>query len=551
MNEVRTLLNAEGASVLLYDPPSNNLIFVAAAGPNSERLVGMRMPATVGIAGWVLQHGQPAQINYTHADPRFYDRIDTLTSLTTRSLLAMPLAVEKTMRQGVIEVINKIGGVFDDHDLELLESMARSASIAIENARLYRAEQQQSKFSETLHEIGATLVTALDVDTVLDRLLEQVRRVIAYDAANIMLIAGPQAQVARWRGYERFGTEDTISAVQLLITSTPTLRQMLETGEPIFISDTNTDANWIRTPESEWLQSYASVPIRVRGEIIGFLNLGSATSGFFGQLHAQQLSAFADQAAIALENARLYQIEREQFDRLQQSQAQLIRAEKMGALGRLAATLAHEINNPLQAIQSHLELVMDFPLDSKERLELLKTARQEIDRLSSITGNVLNFARPALAPRRMVHVNDLVQQTLALAGKQLQHSRIRVTTDLPAMLSVFVAPEQMVQVFLNLTINAIEALPHGGQIHIAAYAESDHVIIKFINDGPAIGPDDLPHIFEPFYTTKPEGTGLGLSVSHSLVQQHGGSLTAANLTAEHGVIFTVRLPSAQLSEHDR
>jgi PAS domain S-box-containing protein len=542
LDEVRTVLNAEGASVLLYDLPSNSLIFAAAAGPDSDQLVGTPLPATAGIAGWVLQHEQPARIDNAHVDPRFYDRIDTLTGLTTRSLLAMPLTVEKTLHQGVIEVINKIGGVFDDHDLELLESMARSAALAIENARLYQAEQQQREFSETLREIGATLVTSLDVDTVLDRLLEQVQRVIPYDAANIMLIAGDQAQVARWRGYERLGTEDAISAIHLFTTSTPTLRQMLETGAPLFISDTKTDTNWIRTPESEWLQSYASVPIRVRDEIIGFLNLGSILSGFFGPVHTQQLQAFADQVAIALENARLYQTEREQFDRLQQSQAQLVQAEKMGALGRLAAALAHEINNPLQAIQSHLELVMDFPSEASERLAYLQIVRQEINRLSQLTRNVLNFARSTPGLRRSVPLEDLIRQTLTLAGKQLQHSHIQVTMELQPTPPVFVAAEQMTQVFLNLVLNAVEAIQQNGQIHITSHVERDQIVISFSNDGPAIRLEDFQHIFEPFYTTKPNGTGLGLSISHRLVQQHGGSLIVENVTDTRGVVFKISLP---------
>ena len=229
---------------------------------------------------------------------------------------------------------------------------------------------------------------------------------------------------------------------------------------------------------------------------------------------------------------------------------QAIQADRLAALGRLAAALAHEINNPLQAVQSHLELVLDFPLPEEERLEYLKVVRQQIGRLNDITRNVLNFAKPSPAPRSLISIDDLVDQMLQLTGKQLEHSHIRVTKELNAACYMLAAPEQMVQVFLNLTINAIEAIQNDGHLHISSRCTGDQAIITFANDGPAIAPQDLPHIFEPFYTTKPEGTGLGLSVSHSLVRQHGGQLKVENITPECGVVFTITLPLIPVMERE-
>ena len=180
------------------------------------------------------------------------------------------------------------------------------------------------------------------------------------------------------------------------------------------------------------------------------------------------------------------EIRKEQFRRLQASQAYLIQVEKMAALGRLAATLAHEINNPLQAMQSHLELAMDFPLPQEERVHYLGVVRQEIGRLSEITQRVLNFARPAIAQPRPVSIAELVSQTLALTSKQLQRSHVQVTTDIPESLQVLAVPDQLVQVFLNLVINAIEAVHDHGHIQINAHAEGPHGVVSFANDGPII-----------------------------------------------------------------
>ncbi len=229
---------------------------------------------------------------------------------------------------------------------------------------------------------------------------------------------------------------------------------------------------------------------------------------------------------------------------LKKAAEQTIRAERLAALGQMSAALAHEINNPLQAIRSILDLVLDFPLGVEERENNLNIIRQEIERLSDVTERVVNFARPARVPHRAASVADILRHTLTLAGKHLQHSHIQVETDLPELKPVLVAPEQVAQVFLNLILNAVEELHEGGNLRIALRSAGKNAEVSFANDGPAISPDVMPHIFEPFFTTKQEGSGLGLSISASLVQLHGGTITAENLELGRGVMFTVRLPFA-------
>lgn len=227
---------------------------------------------------------------------------------------------------------------------------------------------------------------------------------------------------------------------------------------------------------------------------------------------------------------------------LRRAEEQRIRRERLAALGQMAAALAHEINNPLQAIRSTLDLILDFPLPERERTENLEIIRQEIERLGQITERILRFARPAPAVRRMVSICDLIQQTIKLAEKHLQHQRIHITCHVPEIPPLLVAPEQMIQVFLNLILNAIEATGEGGQLDITARLEDEHVSIAFSNDGPTLPPDEITHIFEPFFTTKADGTGLGLYVAQTIVQQHNGQIFAENIGTERGVRFTIRLP---------
>jgi len=240
--------------------------------------------------------------------PAVYDdfRREPHAQARIRSWLGVPMLVGDRFI-GMIALDKREPGFYTPQHARLAQAFASQAAIAIENARLFRREREQRELAEALAEAGAALIRTLDFDQVLDRILEQVGRVIPNDAANIMLIQGDRVRIARWRGYDRFGAEEFVSTVNWPISEVPNLQRMKESGEPMVIPDTATYPGWVHVPVQEWLRSYAAAPIIVRGEVIGFLNVDSATPGFFSQAHLGPLQAFAAQAAIAIENARLYE----------------------------------------------------------------------------------------------------------------------------------------------------------------------------------------------------------------------------------------------------
>jgi PAS domain S-box-containing protein len=196
----------------------------------------------------------------------------------------------------------------------------------MERERLLVSEREQRRLAEALCRAAAAVNSTLDLDRVLDRILEQVNAVIPSDTVNIMLIEGGQARIVRWRGSERFGVEDHVESVIFRLADTPTLHHMQETGEAMVVPDTTAWPGWVPTPKMDWLRSYAAAPIRVRDQVIGFLNVGSATPGFFHQAHTDCLHAFANQASLAVGNAQLYeqaQARRRYLETLQQISATL------------------------------------------------------------------------------------------------------------------------------------------------------------------------------------------------------------------------------------
>jgi PAS domain S-box-containing protein len=210
---------------------------------------------------------------------------------------------------------------FDPESVDLLSQLARLAAIAIDNVQLFAvaeqelierthaemAERGQRTLAEALRDTAAVLTGTLNLEEVLDRILENIERVVPHDAANVLLIENGIGHSVRERGHQAQGTAEWIGRYRFVVAEIPTMRHVAETGQPLVLSDTANSTLWTQLEDkTQWIRSYVSAPIRMEGRVIGFLTLDSATPGFFTAQHAEQLGAFADQAALALHNAQLY-----------------------------------------------------------------------------------------------------------------------------------------------------------------------------------------------------------------------------------------------------
>ncbi len=225
-------------------------------------------------------------------------------------------------------------------------------------------------------------------------------------------------------------------------------------------------------------------------------------------------------------------------------QVQLLQAEKLSALGRLSASLAHEINNPLQALRSGLRLLGRPKLDDKKRQNYVAALVKEVERLIDTTTRALDFARPGRIGKKSADFNQLLQETLDLVSKQFQHSNIETSLELaPDLPAIQVVPDQIKQVFLNLILNAVDAMPNGGHLKLtSSHSPDDSFIVAILVDsGVGIPPEIMDKIYEPFFSTKETGTGLGLSISYSIIEAHGG-LIEIDSQPNEGSRFTVYLP---------
>jgi len=223
----------------------------------------------------------------------------------------------------------------------------------------------------------------------------------------------------------------------------------------------------------------------------------------------------------------------------------LIQSEKMAAIGQLAAGIAHEIRNPLGIIMNALyDLSEVVDGGNAEVREDLKIAREEMDRVQAIINNLLEFSRASTVDLEPVDVNDLLRKTLMLMNKYLQSSEVRVETEFAATGFCSANQNALRQIFLNLITNAVQAMPHGGELRIrTSRGENASMRVEFTDSGVGIPAQQLKDIFNPFFTTKSpgQGTGLGLSVVHGIVNQTGGSIRVESEPGK-GTAFTLYLP---------
>lgn len=220
-------------------------------------------------------------------------------------------------------------------------------------------------------------------------------------------------------------------------------------------------------------------------------------------------------------------------------------AERLAAVGQLAAGIAHEVNNPVGIISSRIELML---IEAQEHglpssvVEDLHVLHRHAMRVTDIAAKLLTFARETPADRQPVDINTVVTDALALVEKQLDRSGVRVEcrlgSGIPRVLGHANALEQVI---LNLLTNAGQALADHGTIRVVTAVDKGHVTVEVADDGPGIPLDTLSHVFDPFFTTKPSGTGLGLSVSYGIVRDHGGTMDVRSEVG-HGTVFTVSLP---------
>ena len=272
-----------------------------------------------------------------------------------RSYVGAPIQIGDEII-GFLNVDSVQPGQFTEADARRLQAFANHVSVAIKNARLFQAEREQRRIAEALAEAAFAVSGTLDLEQVLDRILEKTADVLHGDAFNVMLVKEDVAHVARYRGYERFGTETFVNNVELPVTEVRNLRKMQETGEPVVISDIREYPGWVQAAAQPWLRSYVGAPIKIEDEIVGYLNVDSAQPHHFSTEDAHNLQVFANYVATAIHNARLFDRTQRHVTEMEALQRVVLHLTSTLDLSDVLDTIAESVLSITDASDCHIFL---------------------------------------------------------------------------------------------------------------------------------------------------------------------------------------------------
>lgn len=447
---------------------------------------------------------------------------------------------------GLDSVIAKTRGLqmgADDYVTKPFDPQELMARIGVV-LRIRRSEQllrRRNQELAALDEINRLISSSLNLDEVLISALNGLERLIKTD--GLALVLNDEESRSWTIRTARCASPGVWLEGRVVPESDATLRTAVDKAHSV-LERNLTQGFWTEVLNSGSLDVLC-VPLIQNHTAIGAL-FAFGSPGVLDREYVPLAERIAATVAVAVEKAQLFQELEAYAEEIERSQAQLVQAEKMAAVGRLAASLAHEINNPLQAVQNSLHLASHKGLDEAQKRRFLEMAQGEVNRLVQIVRRMLDFYRPSTTMQTL-DVNRPIEDALAIASKRLQQSHVqvvaRLTPDLPLVRG---APNQLTQVFLNIIINAIDAMPDGGTLRVGSVhnVERRQVVIAFRDSGPGITPEIRSHLFEPFHTSKPTGTGLGLAISYGIIERHGGEIEVESSGGE-GTTFIVRLPQDQ------
>jgi signal transduction histidine kinase len=554
MEKAVELLQAEAGSLVMVDEDTEELVFEVTAGPGSADLAGVRLPPGTGVVGMVMKEGEPIIIKDAQNDDRWYQDLDS--EFITRSLIAVPL-ISRGRVSGVIELLNRRDFVpFDEDDERLLTAFASDAAIAIENAQLFTHTDQAlaTRVEElsTMQEIDRELNASLDYRRVMDITLD---RAVRGSGADVGLLASVIEQEDGTRGL-RFLTnrgypEDVIaeygSEDELWPVGKGVIGRVVRTGEPALVIDVQNDPDYVAIVDGMVVE--LAVPIRVEDRIIGVIALECSQSdrveestGFIMRL--------ADHAAIAIENARLF----EQVRRANDAKTEFV------------SFVSHELKQPMTAMKGYTDLLIKGVAGelSTGQLGLLETVRSNVDRMNLLVSELLDISRIESGRIRLelddVSIKEMVDEALRGIRGQLENKaqalEVDVASDLP---SVRGDRTRLVQVLTNLVSNAHKYTPEGGRITVRVQPRSnghgveeqgDAVVCSVTDNGIGMSPEDQERLFTKYFRAdhpgvhSESGTGLGLVITKSLVELHGGEIWVESELGK-GSTFSFTIPVTQ------
>lgn len=541
VSEVVEQLQIDAAAVLLLNNETQALDFGASHGfRNANALKFTHLPLGAGLAGRAAQERSIFHSANLQESPVLEKVLENEGFV---AYYALPLITNKTLH-GVLEILHRAKLCPDPEWLSFLDLLADQAAIAIDNARLLQITRHNLKEARALYRINQELLSTTDPYQLMKNVVEMLKSSFDYYHVQIYVIDPGSGYFVVRAASGEIG-EKIIASGSQLSAGDGIIGFTAETGQPFFTNDVENSISFVRSPFLPETKSELAAPIKIGNDFLGLIDIQQDSRASLSKHDLQLVSTIADQLALALQKANLYSDLQEALNQEKTMRAQLIHSEKLTIAGKLLASVSHELNNPLQAIQNALFLLKEEKGLSAQGQQDLAIVLVETDRMAHLLQRLrATYQRVEPNDIRPVYLTETVDDVYALLSTHLRQHQISVdyqpNPNLPAIHAI---ADQIRQVVLNLFLNAVDAMPQGGRLRIAIQhlPEEEKVLFSISDTGPGIEESIFPHIFDAFVTNKNGGTGLGLTISNEIVQNHGGQIKASN-NPEGGATFEVLLP---------
>ena len=553
MDKAVELLQAEAGSLILVDQDTDELVFEVTTGPGSADLVGTRLPPGTGVLGTVVEGGKPVIIKDAQTDRRWYQDLDA--QFVTRSIIAVPM-ISRGRAIGAIELLNRRDGVpFDEDDERLLTAFAANATISLENARLFTQTDQAlaARVEELsmMQRIDRQLNATLDYNQVLALTLDWALRTTGADAGLVAVVVETEEGLRGLRFLAHRGyPEGLISAHEEEPWSLEQgiIGRVARTGNPELVEDVENDPDYALAVPG--MVAQLTMPIRREEQIVGVIVVESSQQGCLNQEALEFVTRLADHAAIAIENARLF----EQVRRANEAKTEFI------------SFVSHELKQPMTSIKGYTDLLakgVAGELNDAQQ-NFLGTVRSNVDRMNTLVSDLLDISRIESGRIRLefksVSVEKVIEDALWTTRRQIEAKQQTLETDIPSDLPLVRGDQdRLVQILTNLVSNAWKYTSEGGHITIRAQRWLDEqdterqngfVLCSVADTGIGMSPEDQERLFTKYFRAdNPDvlsvaGTGLGLVITKSLVELQGGEIWVESEVGR-GSTFSFTIPEAQ------